>query len=266
MYTLSNRLQPHWSPPLMPPVSHPRHKNFFVEVLKFLGLFVFFFLILTLIVMGPTYYTKLAYLWTKPTNNYSQKYELPVAINDSSNAIADLTNLIGQPTKTYAQDTIVIPKINVEAPIVYLNTTDNKTIIDAIKDGVGHYQGTALPGHIGNVFLTGHSSYYWWSGGKYNQVFALMDRLTAGDLVYVYSQGERYIYRVSKSFVVNPNQVEVLAPSDKAILTLMTCTPVGTNLRRLIVQGNLIGRPPIIGGDFTDFTALPKPPTILPLY
>lgn len=264
MYTLPNSPQPNWFQPVVP--QKPRGKNFFVELLKFLGLFAFFFIVLTLVVMGPTYYTKISYLWTAPTNNFSQKYDLPVSVSNDATAISDVTDQFAQQTKTYAQDTVVIPKINVEAPIVYLTTTDNNAILEAIKNGVGHYQGTALPGRMGNVFLTGHSSYYWWSKGKYNQVFALLDQLTAGDLIYIYYQGERFVYRVNQSFVVKPSQVEVLSPSPKPILTLMTCTPVGTNLKRLIVQSDLVGRPPIIGGDFTDFTSLPKPPTILPLY
>jgi len=263
MYTLPTQPQPNW---LKPTPSLPRRKNVFVELIKFLSLFIFFFVILTLVVMGPTLYAKISYLWTAPTNNYSDKYDLPVATTNPGDDLSELAGLLGQSAPTYAQDTIVIPKINVEAPILYLTTTDNQQILEAIKNGVGHYQGTALPGHVGNVFLTGHSSYYWWSKGKYNQVFALLDRLSAGDLVYVYAKGERYIYRVTKSFVVKPSQVEVLAPTNQAILTLMTCTPVGTNLKRLIVQADLIGRPGILGGDFTDFTGLPKPPTILPLY
>jgi sortase A len=229
-------------------------------------LFVGFFVLLTLAVMGPTIYTKVSYLWTAPTTNFSQKYDLPVSVGDSATDISKVTDQFGQQSKTYTQDMIVIPKINVEAPILYLKTTNNADILEAIKNGVGHYQGTALPGRMGNVFLTGHSSYYWWSKGKYNQVFALLDRLIIGDLIYVYYKGDKFVYRVNQSFVVKPNQVEVLAPSPKPILTLMTCTPVGTNLKRLIVQADLVGRPPIIGGDFSDVISLPKPPTILPLY
>ncbi|MFA5009752.1 MAG: class D sortase [Patescibacteria group bacterium] len=265
MYTLPNQPQPNWFQPTMPPVRY-RRRNWFIEVLKFLGLFIFFFAGLVLIVMGPTYYAKLAYLWTKPTNNYSQKYELPVSVTDDPAAIGDLTDQVSKSKSAFGQDTIVIPKINVDAPLLYLETTNNTDIIEAIQNGVGHYQGTALPGQNGNVFLTGHSSYYWWSGGKYNQVFALLNKLEAGDLIYLYYQGNKYIYRVSQSFVVKPEQVEVLQATTEPILTLMTCTPVGTNLKRLIVRADLISQPPVSGSDFSNLFNLPKPPTILPLY
>lgn len=216
--------------------------------------------------MGPTYYSQLAYFWTKPTNNYSDKYDLPVTVGDSSADINNVTTLFDQRTSLFAQDSIVIPKINVDAPIVYLNTTDNDTIIEAIQSGVGHYYGTAMPGQNGNTFLTGHSSYYWWNGGKYNQIFANLNQLRAGDLVYIYYQGKKIVYRMNKSFVVQPSQVEILAQTAEPTITLMTCTPIGTNLRRLVIQGELISQPSVSGDDFSGVSNIPKPPTILPLY
>jgi len=265
MYTLSNPPQLDWlmSPP--PPARPPRRRSLPVEILKFLGLFAFFFALLVLIVMGPTYYTQISYLWQKPSNNLSKKYDLPASVADSAQDITALNDLFNQKQALFAEDTVVIPQIGVDAPIIYLDTADNDKIIAAIQNGIGHYLGTAMPGRNGNVFLTGHSSYYWWSGGKYNQVFARLEYLKAGDLVYIYYQGGKYIYRITNSFVVRPEQVEVLQPTVSPTLTLMTCVPVGTNLRRLIVQAELIGQPAVSGGDFGNIT-LPKPPTILPLY
>lgn len=253
-------VQPNW----YPPAPH-RRRRFWGRPFKFLGLFAFFFVLLTLIVMGPTIYTKIAYYFTAPSTDYSQKYELPVSVTDDLQAIQDVTSAIDQKISVPSQDTILIPKINVTAPLVYPDQRDNAAILEAIKEGVAHYPNTALPGRVGNVFLTGHSSYYWWSGGKYNQVFALLDKLATGDLIYVYYQGGRYSYRVSRAFVVNPDQVDVLNASDKPILTLMTCTPVGTNLRRLIIQADLIGRPPVDASAFTPFQQIPTLPNILPV-
>lgn len=240
-----------------------RPRNFFVELVKFLGLFAFFFVILTLMVMAPTMYTKVSYYIFGPAEN---KYDLPTAVQDNTKDIKDLTDFWAAQEFVPAQDTIVIPKINVDAPIVYMQSIDNKQILEDIKSGVGHYPNTALPGEVGNVFMTGHSSYYWWSGGKYNQVFALLDQLEPGDLIYIYYQKGKYIYRVRESKVVRPEQVDVLEPTADPILTLMTCTPVGTNLRRRIVQADLVGRPPVDTTAFKNFQQLPELPVILPLY
>lgn len=262
MYTLPNQPQSNWF------VTNPnyRPRRWWVELLKFLGLFILFFALLVLVVMGPTYYSQLSYLWGKPTNNYSSKYDLPVAVDTNGSSVTgNVTTLFDQKTALFAIDSIVIPKINVDAPIIYLNTTDNATIIETVKDGVGHYYGTAMPGHNGNVFLTGHSSYYWWSGGKYNQVFANLNKLKSGDLIYIYYQSKKFVYQVNNTFVVEPSRVDVLSQTAEPTITLMTCTPVGTNLRRLIVQGTLINQPSI-KGDFGEVSSIPKPPTILPLY
>jgi LPXTG-site transpeptidase (sortase) family protein len=264
MYTLPNQPQQHWFKPVSP-ANRPK-KNFFVELVRFLGLFLFFFITLVLIVMGPTYYNQLSYLWEKPTNNYSTKYDLPVSVGTDSQSQGDVNNLFTQRQALFAQDTVIIPKIGVDAPIVYLDTSNNSAILEAIKNGIGHYQGTAMPGQNGNVFLTGHSSYYWWSKGKYNDVFARLHQMQIGDLIYIYYQNQKYIYRVNKSFVVRPEQVDVLNPTTSPTLTIMTCTPVGTNLRRLIVTADLISQPSVKSGDFKGVTNIPKPPTILPLY
>jgi len=255
--------QPDWYPPT-PPARKPR-RRILVELLKFLGLFIFFFVLLTLIVMAPTIYTKVSYYFSAPTTDFSRKYELPISVSDNLQDIQEVTDTLNQKLIVPATDTILIPKINVDAPIVYPTESSNDAILTAIKDGVAHYPNTAMPGRVGNVFLTGHSSYYWWNGGKFNQVFALLDKLTVGDLIYVYYQGGKYIYRVNQSFIVNPSQVDILNSSGKPILTLMTCTPVGTSLRRLVVQADLVGRPPVDIESFAPFQQIPKLPTILPV-
>lgn len=132
-------------------------------------------------------------------------------------------------------NTIVIPKISVNAPIIFLDTRDEKTIEANLTNGVVHYQGTANPGEVGNTFITGHSSNFWWIQGQYNYVFVNLDKLVIGDQVVVYYNGKKFVYQVNGTKVVPPTDTSVLAPTDKPTLTLMTCTPSGTNWRRLIV-------------------------------
>ena len=141
-------------------------------------------------------------------------------------------------------DTLFIPKIGVEAPVKYAASKKPADINALLLEGVVHYQGTAFPGEVGNVFVTGHSSYYWWSEGKYNTVFSLLDKLVVGDVVYVNYNKKRYIYKVYESVVVSPKEVSVLNQGDDSILSLMTCTPVGTNYRRLVVRARQISPDP----------------------
>lgn len=166
------------------------------------------------------------------------------------------------------EDRLIIPKIGKNIPIVRpsmeaLVKEDWKQfevdIQTALRDGVIHYPGSARPGQAGNFFVTGHSSYYPWDEGRYKDVFARLSELEPGDTYFVYYGGDRHTYRVTRKFEVKPTDVTVLdQPSDRRVATLMTCTPVGTTLRRLIVQAEEID--PATGellkvGEKTDETA-----------
>lgn len=145
---------------------------------------------------------------------------------------------------------IIIPKIGKNVPIVEMGTEQiegedwsklEKQIQSGLQKGIVHYPGTSKPGQFGNVFLTGHSSYYPWDPGRFKDVFALLGRLDVGDEFYVYYDQKAYTYRITSKSEVQPNNVTVLEqPTDKKIATLMTCTPVGTTLRRLIIRAEQV--------------------------
>lgn len=119
--------------------------------------------------------------------------------------------------------------------------TSENVIQDALREGVVQYPYTANPDQFGNVFLTGHSSYYPRDKGRYKDIFALLHKLSVGDEYFIYYKGEKYRYQVTEKFEIKPNDISVLEqPVDQKISTLMTCTPVGTTLKRLIVRGQLM--------------------------
>ena len=148
---------------------------------------------------------------------------------------------------------IIIPKLGKNIPIVEINNKKFDSIAklagkefegaiqDALEAGVVHYPGTALPGQFGNFFVTGHSSYYPWAPGKYKDVFALLEKLNVGDTYYIYFNQKKYTYKIFDKKDVQPTDISVLAqPNNQKIGTLMTCTPVGTDLRRLILVAEQI--------------------------
>ena len=140
-----------------------------------------------------------------------------------------------------SDNSIFVESINVTAPIVFDVENNEKSVSSNLKNGVIQIKNTSKPGEIGNVFITGHSSNYPWVKSQYNSVFALLSNVVVGDLVQVKYLGTNYIYRVSNIFVVDPSDTSVLKSDPSfSILTLMTCTPVGTNLNRLIVQAQQI--------------------------
>ncbi len=141
-------------------------------------------------------------------------------------------------------DRIIIPRIGQNVPIVRVPTDKliqrdwsalEKQIQDSLRYGVVHFPGTAFPGDSGNVVITGHSSYFPWDPGRFKDVFALLHQVDVGDEVIVYHDQTKYRYIVSEKKVVKPSQVDVLTQEGGDRLTLITCTPVGTDLNRLIV-------------------------------
>jgi sortase A len=143
---------------------------------------------------------------------------------------------------------IIIPKINVEIPVIYDEPTINEAAIQrALETGVVHYPTTSNPGEIGNGVIFGHSANNILNKGKYKFAFVLLKRLEAGDTFYVQKDGKRYVYKVFDKKIVKPTEVSVLYPSypDKpSTFTLITCDPPGTSLNRLVVVGEQISPDP----------------------
>lgn len=147
-------------------------------------------------------------------------------------------------------DRLVIPKLGKSVPLVHTSIENlqgenwgelEDQIQDDLLKGVVHYPGTAKPGQFGNVFLTGHSSYYPWVKSDYKDVFATLGQLDIGDRYYIYYDQQKYTYEIKEKYEVTPDKVEVLAqPKDKKVSTLMSCVPVGTTLRRLIIKAEQV--------------------------
>lgn len=144
---------------------------------------------------------------------------------------------------------LIIPRIDQNLPIVKVSSESlikrdwnglEKAMQAALQDGVVHYPGTSLPGQTGNVVITGHSSYFPWDPGRFKDVFALLHEVVIGDRIVVYYEQDKYLYEVSDIQVVLPSDIEVLKQTPADQLTLITCTPVGTNLKRLVVSAKPI--------------------------
>ncbi|MDQ3158905.1 MAG: class D sortase [bacterium] len=139
----------------------------------------------------------------------------------------------------------IIPKINVEIPVVYGASVSESDIQTSLEDGVVHMSNTPKPGETGNSVIVGHSSNNIFNQGKYKFAFVLLSKLEKGDVFYLNRGGTRYSYRVYETKVVAPTDVSVLGPSDRtATATLITCDPPGTSLNRLIVIGEQISPNP----------------------
>ncbi len=143
------------------------------------------------------------------------------------------------PNKDVSQ--IMIPTLGITAPIVSEPSFVESDVQGGLKRGVVHFGTLGEFGKFGNVVIVGHSSGAAWSPGQYKFVFTMLDKIQTNDKIIIDYKGTRYIYSVKSINVVEPTNVEVLKqPKDKKMITLITCTPVGTSAKRLIVTGEQI--------------------------
>jgi sortase A len=107
-----------------------------------------------------------------------------------------------------------------------------------LKSWVGHIPGTALPGSRGNVALAAHRYSY----------FRGLRNVRCGDRITLTTPDGEFGYEVDSIRVVEISQVEVLEPTEKPVLTLVTCFPfdyVGQAPQRLIVRAHQIETPAV---------------------
>jgi len=126
--------------------------------------------------------------------------------------------------------------------------------VAALRRGPGHYPGTAQPGEVGNVVVSGHRT-------TYGAPFADVGELVEGDAVVLETATAVHTYRVTTLRIVAPTAIEVTYPvpgepgvaPTRSLLTLTTCHPKYSARQRLIVHAELAetvprAAPPGAGG------------------
>jgi sortase A len=116
-----------------------------------------------------------------------------------------------------------IPKLRLEVAV--LPGTDDRTL----DRGLGHIEDTALPGADGNSGIAGHRDGF----------FRGLKDISPGEAIEIDTINGKNVYRVERTWVVEPDDVSVLDPTPSAALTLVTCYPfyfVGSAPQRFIVR------------------------------
>ncbi|UZN03389.1 class E sortase [Cellulomonas sp. S1-8] len=125
--------------------------------------------------------------------------------------------------------------------------TDRPTVLDVL--GIGHYEGTAMPGGVGNFALAGHRVTF---GKPFNRI----EELQVGDAMVVRTTDTWYVYKVTATEVVMPAEVRVIAPvpnqpdatPTERFITLTTCHPMFSARERYVVHGVLDYWAPVADG------------------
>lgn len=139
------------------------------------------------------------------------------------------------------QNSIVIPKIKIEAPIILVDSTRPEDFIEPLKNGVTHYP-SSLPGESGEIIILGHSSPPLWPKTNYNWVFSDLNTLESGDEIYVYFNNSQYKYVVEgRVFLQAGQELPSFATDDsRSKLLLISCWPPGIDNKRIVVYSELV--------------------------
>lgn len=151
-------------------------------------------------------------------------------------------------TNVHDKPTLMIPKLNVEVPVTFGAKNDLKSMAKAMMNGVAHFSipgASAKPGEVGNFAISGHSAGNVYERTEYKFIFSGLTRMGAGDLIYMDYNNQRYTYRVTGTRTVDPSNsasLREIAKNNpgKPMITLITCTPLGTSKYRLLVYGEQI--------------------------
>lgn len=130
--------------------------------------------------------------------------------------------------------TLSIPKLKIKDAVVEIGGED-------LKKSLIHYQGTALPGQFGNAVIFGHSVLpQFFNPKNYLTIFSTLPTLKPKDEILIDFDGVSYKYTIEEMVEVQPNDISVLEQRyDDSYITLITCVPPGTYLRRLVVRARL---------------------------
>lgn len=144
-----------------------------------------------------------------------------------------------------------IPRIGLNRIVVEGATADE------LAKGPGHFPETPLPGQLGNAAIAGHRT-------THLAPFFDIDKLQPGDEIDVTTLNGRYVYHVTGTEIVGPDDYAAVIPTTdvtQATLTLVSCTPRYSAKNRIVVRSELV---PDRSDPLTQPTGLPVTDGSLP--
>jgi len=160
------------------------------------------------------------------------------------NSGAAITSWVGIVKEAKPPIKITVPSVQIDTPVVAVGWQmlpgkdgQNSSQWDVAAFAAGHHQGTANPGQVGNVVISGHDD---WKG----EVFKNLHNVKRGDEIHVFSAEREFLYIVQDSVTVledgateaqKRDNARYMDPTPDQRLTLITCWPYGVDDHRLIV-------------------------------
>lgn len=139
---------------------------------------------------------------------------------------------------------LLIKKINIEAPIVWSKSLLEKDLLKDLENGVVRLPETGIPAQSGNTVISGHSSNYVWAKGEYNHIFKDLNNLAFGDeIILKVTEGSgrtfEHSFTVTAKEVVASDDSMIFKDTSSPTITLVTCWPLNTTWKRLVLKAEL---------------------------
>ena len=162
----------------------------------------------------------------------------PAVIGPEQMMSPDTAPVMEEPAFATTFATMYVPRWGTDYVKPISEGTTRREILDVL--GIGHYEGAGMPGELGNFAISAHRTTY---GKPFNRVAELVE----GDALVIQTEEAWYVYRVTEHLIVDPHQVEVIAPNpydaaaqpDGRYITMTTCHPLYSAAERWIVHGVL---------------------------
>ncbi|HLB63357.1 MAG TPA: sortase [Anaerolineales bacterium] len=104
---------------------------------------------------------------------------------------------------------------------------------EQLRRGVGQHIGSTNPGQPGNLVASAHNDIF-------GELFRDLDQLQAGDEIIFTTATREYVYRVTEWRIVEPTDVDVMMPTTRPTVTLISCYPYLVDTQRIVVFGELV--------------------------
>lgn len=134
-----------------------------------------------------------------------------------------------------------IPRFGISAPLIFIESEEDRELHEALEKGAVHFTSSALPGQIGQTIILGHSSPMGWPKVNYDWVFSQINELKEGDELILDVENKKYVYSVKQKFFLDRGDEipENDLTKGKNVLILVSCWPPGKDIKRIAVEAEI---------------------------
>lgn len=169
--------------------------------------------------------------WQEPVSAFVAERQQVQLEKKLADPVVERRVIRREPLEGDAIGKIEIPRIGVSEYVVEGTDTDH------LRKGPGHYPETPMPGEKGTVAIAGHRT-------TYGAPFRNLDKLRPGNRIVLDMPYGRFVYKVTKTEVVDDQDLSVLDDVGYKQLILSACHPLYSAAQRIVAFARQVKRLP----------------------